>query len=166
MFWHDFNHYHNRTVLGNAVFDFTATWRPKLRVIVKIPLAVCLIHDNNYCSNDVFRRWRMFHVVCSSKAYTNSKHTVRKTWAWMVAGKRRNISAYISYAYLLHLFCITEVFRVIELSIKKKYTRNRQSLSTLCETVITLSRAVYWIKDVQWNCHHRVEKGFKYENEV
>jgi len=79
MLWHDFNHYHNRTVFGNAVFDFTATWRLKLRAIVKTPLAVCLIHGHNYCSNDVFRRWKMFHAVCSSKLYSNSKHTVRNT---------------------------------------------------------------------------------------
>jgi hypothetical protein len=44
MIWHDINHYHKRTVLDNAVFDFTATWRLKLRAIVENPLAFCLIH--------------------------------------------------------------------------------------------------------------------------
>jgi len=44
MICHDFNHYHKRTVLDNAVFDFTATWRLKLRAIAENPLAFCLIH--------------------------------------------------------------------------------------------------------------------------
>lgn len=79
MIWHNFDLYQNRTVLGNAVFDFTATWQLELRATVKTPLAVRLIHDHNYSSNDVFRRWKMFHVVCSSKIYSNSKHTFRNT---------------------------------------------------------------------------------------
>jgi len=54
MIWHKFDHYQTRTVLGNAVFDFTATWQLKLRAIVETPLAVRLIHDHNYSSNDVF----------------------------------------------------------------------------------------------------------------
>ena len=62
-------------------------------------------------------------------------------------------------------FALQEVFRKIELSTKKIYMKLTVD-SARCETVITLSRAVYWIKDVQLNCHHCVEKSFNNGNEV
>jgi hypothetical protein len=66
-------------VQGNAVFHFTATWRLKVTVAVKPPLVVSLSHDQNYCSNVFFQKMEMFHAVCISKMYSNSKHNVRKT---------------------------------------------------------------------------------------
>jgi len=53
-----------------------------------------------------------------------------------------------------------------ELSIKKKYSQNQQSLSRRCEVVITVSRAVYWIKGVTSDGRHCLQKSFNRGSEV